>query len=62
MNEAVKEYEKYPKNDSTIIVRGSDGSIVKKKGEENFVNQNLAYLYNDNETKGKIQPFPFGYA
>ena len=54
MEDAYKEFDKFPKNDSTILVRGTDGSILKKKGEDNFVNQNIAYLYNDNETKGKL--------
>jgi len=54
MEDAQKEFDKFPKNDSTIMIRGVDGGLIKRKGEDNFVNQNLAYLYNDNETHGKL--------
>jgi hypothetical protein len=48
-------YASYPEEDSTIIVRGSDGMILKKKGDEAYVGQNLAYLYNDFESQGLLQ-------
>jgi hypothetical protein len=54
MDEALSQFQKYPENDSTIIVRGKDGQIIKKKGEELYIAQNLAYLYNDKETESKI--------
>jgi predicted RNase H-related nuclease YkuK (DUF458 family) len=37
MNEAVKQFNNYPKNDSTILIRGADSQVLKKKGEEKFV-------------------------
>lgn len=35
---------------------------MKQKGEDNFVNQNLAYLYNDNEVKGKLHDHPMSFS
>mmetsp|Transcript_11061 Transcript_11061/g.18501 ORF Transcript_11061/g.18501 Transcript_11061/m.18501 type:complete len:135 (+) Transcript_11061:674-1078(+) len=54
MEEALKQFNSYPKEDSTVILRGSDGSILKKKGTENLIGQNLAYLYNDSDNAGKL--------
>jgi hypothetical protein len=45
-----KEFAKYPKEDATLILRGSDSQIMKKKGDEKYIAQNMAYLYNDNES------------
>jgi hypothetical protein len=59
MSEAQKEYDKYPKEDSTVILRGSDSQILKKKGDEKYVAQSMAYLYNDVESMGKIHDWPF---
>lgn len=33
-------------------MRGSDGVILKKKGPEAFIGQDLAYVYNDFESQG----------
>ena len=54
INEATKQFNAFSKNDTTIMVRGSDGQILKQKGDERFVGQNLAYLYNDYGTKGVL--------
>lgn len=37
MDDAIKNFDSFPKNDSTIIVRGSDGKILKKKGTVSLV-------------------------
>lgn len=58
MNEAVKQFNNYPKNDSTILIRGADSQVLKKKGEEKFVAQNLAYIYNDKDSEGKMHDKP----
>ena len=50
LNEALKSYEGFPQQDATILVRGSDGLIIKKKGDDQYIQQNLAYLYNDFES------------
>jgi len=34
VDEALKNFAQYPADDSTIIVRGSDGLLLKKKGNE----------------------------
>lgn len=52
LDEALKSYNSFPQKDSTILLRGSDGQIIKKKGEDQFIAQNLAYLYNDFESQG----------
>ena len=49
-DEALKNFAQYPEKDSTILVRGSDGLVLKKKGDESYIAQNLAYLYNDFES------------
>jgi len=58
MNDAIKQFNNYPKNDSTILIRGSDSQVIKKKGEEKFVAQNLAYIYNDKDSEGKSHDKP----
>ncbi len=52
MPDALKSYESFPKTDATILVRGADGKILQRKGNKEFVGQNLAYLYNDFESLG----------
>ena len=37
MTDAVKQLNNYPINDSTILIRGADSQVLKKKGEEKFV-------------------------
>ena len=37
MQDAQKQFETYPNTDSTIIIRGSDGQILKKKGDEKYI-------------------------
>lgn len=59
MSEVKKEFDKYPKEDATVILRGSDAQILKKKGDEKYVAQNMAYIYNDNESQGKEHNWPF---
>jgi hypothetical protein len=59
MDEALKQFESYPKEDSTVIIRGKDGQLVMKKGSENLIGQNLAYLYNDMEHPGKMEDSKF---
>lgn len=54
LEDATKSFSSFPANDTTILVRGSDGQILKKKGEEQYVAQNLAYLYNDFESQGVV--------
>lgn len=54
LDDATKSFSSFPANDTTILVRGSDGQILKKKGEEQYVAQNLAYLYNDFESQGVV--------
>ena len=56
----LKNFDSYSKDDATIIVRGSDGEILKKKGENTFIGQNLAYLYNDFESQGILQQETYG--
>lgn len=58
MNDAIKQFNNYPKNDSTILIRGSDSQVLKKKGEEKYVAQNLAYIYNDKDSEGKSHDKP----
>ena len=55
MLDAVKSYDNFPKTDTTILVRGIDGKILQRKGDTEFVGQNLAYLYNDFESLGQLQ-------
>lgn len=50
MADAQKEYDKYPKEDATVILRGADNQILKKKGIEKYVAQSMAYFYNDFES------------
>lgn len=50
MDDALKQFKTYSKDDSTIIVQGNDGSILMKKGTDALIGQNLAYLYNDVES------------
>lgn len=52
MPEALASFNGFPKTDSTVLVRGTDGLVLKKKGEEQYIGQNLAYLYNDYESMG----------
>jgi len=59
MDEATKEFKKYPKEDATLIFRGSDGQILRKKGEEKYLGQDLAYIYNDNESLGKAHDWAY---
>lgn len=61
MEDALKNYDTYPSKDSTLIVRGSDGLILNKKGDEDYVGQSLAYLYNDSDTTtpGHLQTYPY---
>lgn len=56
----MKSYNSFAEKDSTILVRGLDGQIIKRKGDEQFIAQNLAYLYNDFESQGEMQPIPYG--
>ena len=35
-DEAVKQYNSYPESDATILIRGKDGNVVKRKGEDNI--------------------------
>jgi hypothetical protein len=37
MSDAEKEYAKYPKEDATLILRGSDSQILKRKGEDKYI-------------------------
>ena len=59
MSDAVNNFLKYPENDTTILVRGKDGQIIKQKGDELYVAQNLAYMYNDSEVNGQLSEAPF---
>ena len=59
MAEATKEFLKYPKEDATLILRGSDSQILKKRGNEKYIGQDMAYLYNDFESLGKLHEWPF---
>jgi len=59
MDEATKEFQKYPKEDATLIFRGSDAQILRKKGDEKYLGQDLAYIYNDMESLGKIHDWAY---
>ena len=59
LEEALKSYNGFPKDDATILVRGLDGLIIKNKGDDQFIQQNLAYLYNDFESQGREMPTPY---
>jgi len=59
MEDAIKNYDTYPEKDSTIILRGSDGLVLKKKGNEDYVGQSLAYFYNDSESTGHLLNVPY---
>lgn len=59
LEDATKSFNSFAQNDSTILVRGEDGLIMKKKGEDQFIAQNLAYLYNDYESQGELQILPY---
>lgn len=59
LNEALKSYNSFPQQDATILVRGLDGLIIKKKGDDQYISQNLAYLYNDFESQGQEQKLPY---
>ena len=59
IEDATKSFNSFAQNDSTILVRGNDGLIIKKKGEDQYIQQNLAYLYNDYESQGEIQIGPY---
>jgi hypothetical protein len=59
LEDATKSFNSFAQNDSTILVRGSDGLIMKRKGEDQFIAQNLAYLYNDYESQGELQVLPY---
>lgn len=59
LEDATKSFNGFAQNDSTILVRGIDGLIMKKKGEDQFIAQNLAYLYNDYESQGELQILPY---
>lgn len=37
MEQALNQFQKYSEKDTTIIVRGSDGKIIKKKGEDLYI-------------------------
>ena len=52
---ALANYASYPAEDSTIIMRGSDGVLLKRKGVDSYVGQDLAYVYNDFESQGLLQ-------
>ena len=54
IDDATKSFNSFAQNDSTILVRGNDGLIINKKGEDQFIQQNLAYLYNDYESQGEL--------
>mgnify|MGYP006876919309 FL=1 len=58
-SEIEKEFAKYPKEDATVILRGSDSQVLKKKGDEKYIAQDMAYIYNDVESQGKAQEYPF---
>lgn len=36
-SEIEKEFQKYPKEDATVILRGSDSQILKKKGDDKYI-------------------------
>jgi len=55
--DAMKEFNKYPKEDTTILVQGNNMKILEQKGEDIYVGQNLAYLYNDPENKGDLHEY-----
>jgi len=33
--------------------------VLKKKGEDKYIAQDMAYIYNDVESQGKLQEYPF---
>jgi len=33
--------------------------VLKKKGDEKYIAQDMAYIYNDVESQGKAQEWPF---
>jgi hypothetical protein len=49
----LKNFNSFDAADATIVVRGSDGLILKRKGDEQYLAQDLAYLYNDYTSQGK---------
>ena len=51
---ATNSFNSFSKNDTTILLRGSDGLIINKKGDSQFVAQNLAFLYNEYESQGEL--------
>lgn len=57
----MKEYNKYSKDDTTILVQGGNSKVLQQKGEDIYVGQNLAYLYNDLENKGTVHNYPIQY-
>ena len=59
MEDALKNYNSYSEKDSTMILRGSDGLILKKKGDEDYIGQSLAYLYNDSDSAGHALTVPY---
>jgi len=59
MPEALASFNGFPKTDSTVLVRGGDGLVLKKKGDEQYIGQNLAYLYNDYESMGVLSSSPY---
>ena len=59
MEDALKNYDSYSEKDATLLLRGSDGLLLKKKGNEDYVGQSLAYLYNDSDTSSHLQTYPY---
>jgi len=49
---ALENFKSYPETDATVILRGSDGAVLKKKGDVTYIGQDLAYIYNDFESQG----------
>ena len=37
LKEAIKQYNSYPQRDATVMIRGVDGQVLKKKGEDQFI-------------------------
>jgi hypothetical protein len=49
MDKALSQFATYPAGDATIVVRGKDGKLLQRKGDELYIAQDLAYLYNDSD-------------
>ena len=61
MENALTQFQNFKAQDTTIMVRGSDGKIIKKRGDDLYVAQNLAYLYNDSIVNGQIVNRKYNY-